>query len=55
MANARLSASGPTDALSPRMVRILEDLAGDWRRLDERIEGLSNEIEAIARPLAARS
>jgi transposase len=41
--------AGPTDALSPRMVRILEDLAGDWRRLDERIEGLSNEIEAIAR------
>jgi transposase len=39
----------PSDALSPRMVRIIEDLAGDWRRLDERIEGLSNEIEAIAR------
>jgi hypothetical protein len=31
------------------MVRVLEELAGDWRRLDERIEGLSNEIEAIAR------
>src|SRR5258705_11267127 len=31
------------------MVRIVEDLAGDWRRLDERVEGLSNEIEAIAR------
>jgi len=40
--------AGPSEALSPRMVRILEDLAGDWRRLDERIEGLSNEIEAIA-------
>ena len=26
-----------------------KDLAGDWRRLDERVEGLSNEIEAIAR------
>jgi transposase len=39
---------GPSEALSPRMVRILEDLAGDWRRLDERIEGLSNEIKAIA-------
>jgi len=37
-----------TDVLSPRMLRILEDLAGDWRRLDERVEGLSNEIEAIA-------
>ena len=27
----------------------IEDLAGDWRRLDERIEGLSSEIETIAR------
>ena len=36
-------------ALSPRMVRVIEDLTGDWRRLDERIEGLSSEIEAIAR------
>jgi transposase len=41
--------AGPSDALSPRMVRVLEGLAGDWRRLDERIEDLSNEIEAIAR------
>ena len=24
-------------------------LAGDWRRLDERIEGLSGEIDAVAR------
>ena len=39
----------PPDVLSPRMVRIIEDLAGDWRRLDERIEGLSSEIEAMAR------
>ena len=38
----------PTDALSPRIMRIVEDLAGDWRRLDERIEGLSGEIEALA-------
>ncbi len=29
----------PGDLLSPRMVRVIEDLAGDWRRLDERIEG----------------
>jgi transposase len=28
---------------------VIEDLAVDWRRLDERIEGLSSEIEAIAR------
>ena len=41
--------AAPTDVLSPRMVRIIEDLAGDWRRLDERVEGLSSEIEAIAR------
>ena len=39
----------PPDVLSPRMVRIIEDLAGDWRRLDERIEHLSSEIEALAR------
>ena len=39
----------PPEVLSPRMVRIVEDLTGDWRRLDERVEGLSNEIEAIAR------
>jgi transposase len=39
----------PPDVLSSRMVRIVEDLAGDWRRLDERVERLSNEIEAIAR------
>src|SRR3954464_10277795 len=41
--------AAPSDALSPRMVRIIEDLAGDWRRLDERVERLSKEIEAIAR------
>jgi transposase len=39
----------PCDALSPRMLRVIEDLAGDWRRLDERIEGLSSEIEVLAR------
>src|SRR6266516_4367069 len=38
-----------TDALSPRMLRILEDLSADWRRLDARIDDLSNEIEALAR------
>jgi transposase len=37
------------DVLSPRMIRIVEDLACDWRRLDERIEGLSGEIDALAR------
>ncbi len=39
----------PPDVLSARMVRVIEDLAGDWRQLDERIEGLSSEIEAVAR------
>jgi transposase len=39
----------PLDVLSPRMVRTIEDLAGDWHRLDERIAGLSAQIEAIAR------
>jgi len=39
----------PSDVLSPRMVRIVEDLACDWRRFDARVEGLSNEIETIAR------
>src|SRR5437660_12369612 len=41
--------ASPCDALSPRMLRVIEDLAGDWRRLDERIEGLSSEIEVLAR------
>src|SRR6202011_1485027 len=39
----------PSDALSPRMLRLIEGLAGDWRRLDERIEDISDEIEALAR------
>jgi transposase len=39
----------PPDVLSPRMVRMIEDLAADWRRLDERIDELSSEIETLAR------
>ena len=39
----------PPDVLSPRMVQTIEGLASDWRRLDERIESLSIEIEALAR------
>src|SRR5437660_2618938 len=39
----------PPDVLAPRTVRVIENLAGDWHRLDERIEGLSGAIEAIAR------
>jgi hypothetical protein len=38
-----------TDALSPRTLRVIEEFAGDWRRLDQRIDGLSGEIEALAR------
>jgi transposase len=39
----------PSDILSPRMARVVEDLASDWRRLDQRIEGLSAEIGVLAR------
>ena len=39
----------PPDVLSPRMVRVISDLAQDWRRLDERIDDLSNEIAVLAR------
>jgi transposase len=38
-----------TDVLSPRILRLIEDLAADWRRLDERIAGISDEIEELAR------
>ena len=38
----------PPDVLSPRMVGVIEGLAEDWRRLDERIEHLSGEITALA-------
>ena len=38
-----------SNVLSPRMLRVIEELAGDWRRLDERIDGLSQEIEVLAR------
>ena len=40
--------AAPSDVLSPRMTRIIEELAADWRRLDERIERLSSEIELLA-------
>jgi transposase len=39
----------PSDVLSARMVRVIESLAEDWRRLDERIDQLSGEIAALAR------
>jgi transposase len=41
--------AAPPEVLSPRMVRTLEGLAEDWRRLDERIDQLSDEITTLAR------
>jgi len=38
-----------SDVLSPRMMRIIEDLAGDWSGLDKRIEALSTDIATLAR------
>src|SRR5258707_2080329 len=40
--------SSPTDVLSPRMVHLIIDLSEDWRRLDERIQAVSTEIETLA-------
>ena len=37
--------------LSPRMVRIIEALASDWRRLDQRVDEVSAEIEMLASPI----
>jgi transposase len=41
--------AAPPEVLSPHMVRIIEGLAEDWRRLDERIDQSSDEITALAR------
>ena len=37
-----------TDVLSPRLQHVIEDLVADWRRLDERIDAVSLEIETLA-------
>jgi len=37
------------DVLSPRMIRIVGDLIGDWAYLDERITRVTDEIEGLAR------
>jgi hypothetical protein len=29
------------------MIAIIEDLSGDWRRLDERVERVTEEIEQL--------
>jgi transposase len=39
----------PPDVLSPRMVGVIEGLTEDWRRLDQRVAELSNEIEELAK------
>ena len=41
--------ASPPEVLSPRMANIIAGLAEDWRRLDARIECLSDEIAALAR------
>ena len=38
-----------TDVLFPRLLHIIEDLIADWRRLDQRIDDVSLEIEALAK------
>src|ERR1700693_4705948 len=38
-----------TDVLSPRMVRIVADLASDWRQLDERLEPLADGMETLVK------
>ena len=37
------------------MVRVIEGLASDWHRLDERSEGLSSKIEELAKRDAGRA
>lgn len=44
-----------TDALSPRMLRVIEELAGDWRRLDPRIDGLATASASGSRRRSAGS
>ena len=39
--------------LSARMIRMIADLNGDWRHLDERLEDVTAEIEALAMADAA--
>src|SRR5215469_10651867 len=35
--------------LSPLLLRLLEDLCADWRRLDERIDDVTTQIEALSK------
>ena len=34
-----------TDVLSPRMIRLIEELADDWRRLDDRVDAVTSEVK----------
>jgi transposase len=38
-----------TEVLSPRLLHIIEDLVADWRHLDQRIDNVSLQIEALAK------
>jgi transposase len=38
-----------TDVLTPRMVRLIEELADDWRRLDDRVDAVTGEVQVLAR------
>jgi len=36
-----------SEVLSPQVVRLIEDLCGDWRHLDARVASITAEIEAL--------
>jgi len=38
-----------TDVLCPRMIRLIEELADDWRRLDDRVDAVTSEVQPLAR------
>jgi transposase len=44
-----------SDVLSPRMIRVMEDLSGDWRRLDERIEHITARFWRMTARVAVNS
>jgi transposase len=43
-----------SEALSPRMLRLIDDLIGDWLRLDERIVSLTTDIKTDHDPACKR-
>jgi hypothetical protein len=45
--------SSPPEALSQRILRLIAELDQAWRRLDERIEVVSAEIESLSENNAA--